>query len=210
MPLAAYSQLTIFDLDHTLLKASSSFRFGMYLYHHKAFSMVQMIRMTSIYFLHKTHFLSLFALHQAIFKILFHNREAAFFLKHVDQFLDDHLDTLIDQQLLGEFKRAQEAKHYIIILSSSPHFLVQAIAKRLGASSSQGSTYAVDIQGLFCHIPMVIDGHEKAKIAQTLATQMQIPMKDTYAYSDSILDLKLLQTVGVPIAVNPDKKTSKI
>ena len=42
-----------------------------------------------------------------------------------------------------------------------------------------------------------------------LATRAHINLPQSYAYSDSITDLPMLELVGHPVAVNPDKELAR-
>jgi phosphoserine phosphatase len=48
-------------------------------------------------------------------------------------------------------------------------------------------------------------GEEKARAARKIAAEQGYPLADCRAYSDSITDLPLLEAVGHPTAVNPDR-----
>src|SRR3990172_6982469 len=50
----------------------------------------------------------------------------------------------------------------------------------------------------------VIHGEAKARAVEELAGRWDIDLGESYAYSDSINDLPLLELVGHPQAVNPD------
>jgi hypothetical protein len=53
-------------------------------------------------------------------------------------------------------------------------------------------------------------GPGKAEAMLALAEQDDIDLEGSYAYSDSITDLPMLETVGNPVAVNPEKELRKV
>ena len=53
-------------------------------------------------------------------------------------------------------------------------------------------------------------GEAKAAQVRELAEQRGYSLARSYAYSDSVTDLPLLQTVGHPYAVNPDRSLRQI
>ena len=53
-------------------------------------------------------------------------------------------------------------------------------------------------------------GEAKASRVRELAGQRGYQLADCYAYSDSVTDLPLLETVGHPHAVNPDRSLRRI
>jgi hypothetical protein len=52
-------------------------------------------------------------------------------------------------------------------------------------------------------------GEGKAEALRELAERMSIDLEVSYAYSDSIADLPMLEAVGHPVAVNPDRDLRK-
>ena len=58
---------------------------------------------------------------------------------------------------------------------------------------------------------LLLDGVDAAPLAMyQLAARVGIDLSRSYAYSDSITDLPMLEAVGEPVAVNPDKDLRKI
>jgi phosphoserine phosphatase len=51
---------------------------------------------------------------------------------------------------------------------------------------------------------------EKVNRAEKFLKENNMTFEDSYFYSDSISDLPLLEKVGNPVCVNPDKKLAKI
>lgn len=197
--------LHIFDLDHTLFKKNASVSFGAYLYRNKEFSFFKMLHLLSLYSLHKCKLLSLPALHQTIFSNLFKNQSASHYMAEVQKFLDHHLQDLLDKII---FEKLQTARGETALLSSSPDFLVEAIAKRLNVNFWMGSTYVIE-NGVFSFLSHVVNGKDKALKARELSEKLQIPFSEITAYSDSFLDIPLLEMVGHPVTVNPDRRLLK-
>ena len=53
-------------------------------------------------------------------------------------------------------------------------------------------------------------GQAKADHVRDLAAQRGYRLEDCYAYSDSVTDLPLLELVGRPHAVNPDRELRRV
>ena len=53
-------------------------------------------------------------------------------------------------------------------------------------------------------------GEGKAEAIRELAGRVGIDLERSYAYSDSITDLPMLEAVGHPVAVNADKELRKV
>jgi phosphoserine phosphatase len=53
-------------------------------------------------------------------------------------------------------------------------------------------------------------GDARASFLRRLARQMGADLSASYAYGDSLSDLPMLETVGHPVAVNPDPRLRRI
>jgi HAD superfamily hydrolase (TIGR01490 family) len=93
-----------------------------------------------------------------------------------------------------------------IIISASPQELVEALAGELGLEGAIGTQgeivdgrYTGRLARPFCYAA------QKPVEAARIAGQRGYDLTRSAAYSDSISDLPLLQAVGRPVAVNPDR-----
>ncbi|MGN6445784.1 HAD family hydrolase [Amnibacterium sp.] len=98
-----------------------------------------------------------------------------------------------------------EAGHEVHLISATPDFLAQELARSLGATTGIGSGLEIE-DGVFTgrFTGGTMHGPEKARAAQALMADRGFAPADCYAYSDSSNDLPLLTAVGTPVAVNPD------
>jgi len=91
--------------------------------------------------------------------------------------------------------------------------LLEIIAKRLNIDFVIGTELEV-VKDRFSGkvIPPFCFGREKAeKVRKFLSGNgLMINFKESFAYSDSFFDLPLLELVGNPVVVEPDKKLLKI
>jgi HAD superfamily hydrolase (TIGR01490 family) len=56
----------------------------------------------------------------------------------------------------------------------------------------------------------VLSGRKKAEAAREVADALGVDMERSYAYADSHGDVELLESVGHPVAVNPDRKLRRL
>lgn len=99
----------------------------------------------------------------------------------------------------------KEAGHDVIIVSASATDLVEPIAKKLGADSVIATELEV-VDGTYTGTVLSFNkGPEKAAAIHQLATTKGYDLAASYAYSDSATDLPMLESVGHPVAVNPDR-----
>lgn len=203
-------QISIFDLDHTLLRANSSYRFGNYLYRHQAMSFFTLLVCLANYACHKGLGLSVKRIHQNIFKVLFNGRALSEIQGYVADFLDKELDSLINPIVYERLTLAQKNGHHTIILSSSPDFLVSAIAERLSVLEWKGTEFSTNSHGYLSHIVQLMEGTDKALYIKNLVKKNPVSFLDITFYTDSSLDLPALKLAGKPIGVAPDKKLKKL
>ena len=84
-------------------------------------------------------------------------------------------------------------------------------SKALGFHSIEGTQMEI-VDGLLTGRPIapLVEGSEKARRAQRMAHELGIDPADCVAYTDSIADLELLEWVGTPVAVGPDRELAAI
>jgi putative phosphoserine phosphatase / 1-acylglycerol-3-phosphate O-acyltransferase len=96
----------------------------------------------------------------------------------------------------------------LVLATTTPFDLVEAMASELGFEAVLATRYGVDGAGRYTGS---IDGEfvwsqGKARSAEVWARANQVDLADSYAYSDSVFDMPLLSMVGHPVAVNPDPR----
>jgi len=199
-----------FDLDHTLLKVNSSFSFGKYLYRQGFFSTVDMCKLAGLYALHKVNLLSISSLHHKIFARLFLGRSSQEFIQHAEAFIEEFLPLIANPLVIQELEKARNLGGFVAILSSSPSFLVQIIAKKINVTNWEASHYSLDENEHFSHISSLLLGHDKAEFVRIFAKEFAISLENITAYTDSFSDLPFLESAGNKVAVNPDRKLRAI
>lgn len=201
-----WSHLTVFDLDRTIVANNCSFGFCRYLVSQNVLPSSSLIYSLYCFIKHTFFGMSLLDLHNKVFEHLLRGKSLEILEDNVEPFLHDYLFSQIYAPVLSELRLAQHLGHYTLILSNSPSFLVEKIARLLGVNEWRATQYAVDKQKRLCHIASIMQGEEKASCVQEIAKKLSIGKEQITAYSDSFLDLPLLLTAGTPIAVNPDRK----
>lgn len=110
---------------------------------------------------------------------------------------------------LMELHRAEGRRIYIV--SSSPEEVVRPLARHFGVSGVIATRAEVGPDGRYTgELAFYAYGEQKAQAVQAIAGRTGLDLEGSYAYTDSITDLPMLEAVGNPVAVNPDKELRKV
>jgi len=129
---------------------------------------------------------------------------------HAERFVDLYIGEMVYFPAFERLRRAQHMGHYTCILSNSPSFLVRFIAVKFGVDGYRSSEYGVDKDQRLCQILKILQGEDKARSVEELLSGLNIQKEVSIAYSDSYLDLPFLLSAGTAVAVNPDRKLTRI
>lgn len=97
------------------------------------------------------------------------------------------------------------------IVSASPRGIVEPLAASLGMTGAIGTEGEV-VDGRFTGRlggPFIY-GPGKAQAIEKLASDRGYDLDLSYAYSDSVSDLPMMEVVGHPVAVNPDSELASV
>jgi HAD superfamily hydrolase (TIGR01490 family) len=197
--------LTLFDLDHTLLKVNVSFHFGVFLYRHKFLTTNKMLNMLIFYCCHKLGFITLPVLHQRAAGCFFQGKSIEALNDIIAHFLEKEFHRMANPPVVKQLRLAQSKGDYTIILSSSPDFIVRKIAEKFGVDEWAATQYAVSKDRKLGSIDRFMEGKDKAHYTLRKMADLNIPKERVTGYTDSSLDIPFLEAVGNAVAVNPDK-----
>lgn len=97
----------------------------------------------------------------------------------------------------------------VVVVSASGEEIVAPIARALGATHAMATRMVVADGKYTGEIAFYCYGEGKVQAIRELAAREGYPLEHCYAYSDSITDLPMLQVVGHPSVVNPDRALRK-
>jgi HAD superfamily hydrolase (TIGR01490 family) len=128
----------------------------------------------------------------------------------VSETLHEIVEPLIYAEAADLIEEHRLAGREIVIVSSSGADVVEPIGELLGADRVV-ATRMVSVDGRYTgEIEFYAYGENKAVAIRELAAAGGYDLADCYAYSDSITDLPMLEAVGHPTAVNPDRALRKV
>jgi len=129
----------------------------------------------------------------------------------VTETVDQVVTPLVYAEALAIMEDHRGAGRKVIVISASPEEIVRPLCRYLGIDEVIATRSAVDSEGRYTgELELYAYGPGKAEAMRVLAEEEGIDLDDSYAYSDSITDLPMLETVGNPVAVNPDAELRAI
>lgn len=98
------------------------------------------------------------------------------------------------------------------LVTAAPIELAETLARHLDMTGAIATVSEVDDQGYYTGrlVGSIMHGPEKAKAVAETAAELSIDLAECAAYSDSMNDLPLLESVGYPHAVNPEGELKRI
>ncbi|MDA8356649.1 MAG: HAD-IB family hydrolase [Actinomycetota bacterium] len=128
----------------------------------------------------------------------------------VRETLSDTIEPIIYREALDLMEEHRRAGHLVYLVSAAPEEIVQPLAELLGVDGSVASRAEVDAEGRYTgRMAFYAFGPAKASAVRRLAEQEGIDLALSTAYSDSATDLPMLESVGHPVAVNPDRSLAR-
>jgi HAD superfamily hydrolase (TIGR01490 family) len=206
------TEAAFFDLDKTIIAKSSVLAFGKPFYREGLLSKGAIVK--SIYA--QIVFMLVGADEEKMEKL----REAMLSLtkgwnqQHiadiVRETLDDVISPIVFAEALELFDQHHAAGRHVVIISSAPYEVVGPLGEFLGADEVIATRAAVDEEGNYTgELEFYAYGPFKAEQIKAIAAREGIDLTASYAYSDSVTDLPMLESVGHPVAVNPDKELAR-
>ncbi|MDQ3538165.1 MAG: HAD-IB family hydrolase [Actinomycetota bacterium] len=209
----AVRQAAFFDLDKTVLAKSSTLAFGRPLYREGLISPAVVAR--SVYGQLVLRLLGASAgrMERARVSLLELTRgwDAERVQRLVRETLQETIDPLVYSEALDLFDVHRRAGRDLYLVSWSGIEIVKPLAEYLGVAHVLASRPGIDADGRYDGtLDFYCYGEGKAKAIRAEAAARGIDLQASYAYSDSITDLPMLEAVGHPVVVNPDRRLRRI
>ena len=125
--------------------------------------------------------------------------------------LTDVIEPIIFDEALELIREHQHAGRKVFIVSASPEEIVAPLAQHLGVDEALATRAELDQAGRYSgRTEFYCYGPEKAVAIREVAHRDGIDLTRSFAYSDSATDIPMLEVVGCPVAVNPDRELLKV
>jgi HAD superfamily hydrolase (TIGR01490 family) len=206
-------EAAFFDLDKTVIAKASMVAFGGHFYRRGMISRRYLVRglWAQLIYLH------LGASEEKLARI----RESTLALTRgweqrqvrdiVAETLAEVVEPIIYAEALDLIELHRAAGRRVYLISASPAEIVEPLGRFLGVDSVIASQARVDVDGRYTgEMEIYAYGPYKADLVRATAACDGIDLAASYAYSDSATDLPLLEAVGHPVVVNPDRVLARV
>jgi HAD superfamily hydrolase (TIGR01490 family) len=201
-----------FDLDKTIIAKSSALAFSRSFYAGGLINRRSVLRSTYAQFV----FLIGGADHDQMEKMreYLSRMVTGWPVDTVREIVADTLHNIVDPLVYDEAVSLIEEHHLagrdVIIVSASGAEMVEPIGELLGVDAVIATQLAIEDGRYTGEIEFYAYAENKASAIEELAALRGYDLDRSYAYSDSITDVHMLEVVGHPHAVNPDKELRRV
>ena len=127
----------------------------------------------------------------------------------VGETLHDIVDPLVFAEAANLIADHKLCGRDVVVVSASGEEIVAPIARALGATHAMATRMVVEDGKYTGEVAFYCYGEGKVEAIRELAAREGYALEHCYAYSDSITDLPMLEAVGHPTVVNPDRALRK-
>ena len=129
----------------------------------------------------------------------------------VAETLDEVVEPIVYDEALQLIRHHRQEGHLVVLISASPEEIVAPLGAYLGSDVVIATRARLDEHGRYSgELEFYSYGPAKAVAMEELAAARDLRLAGCLAYSDSATDLPMLEAVGHPIVVNPDRALARI
>jgi HAD superfamily hydrolase (TIGR01490 family) len=195
-----------FDLDRTLIRRSSMLALAPTLRRHGLIGWRSLARASvwhAVYLIRGVSSRELSQVAEQTFKLM-----RGWPVEELRALIADQIEPLAAlafPDAISRMRAHQERGEGAIVVSSSLQDLVEPLAARLGLDGAIASQAEIRDGRYTGGVETFLHGAAKAGAVRSYAAAHAIDLAASSAYTDSRSDIELLQAVGHPFAVNPDR-----
>lgn len=200
------------DLDRTIIAGSSSLMLGRTLFREGLLDPATVVRSTYarlVYQLVGADHARMERMREVALEVT-RGWDAAQVRRLARETLEEAVPPLVHAEALEVIATHRERGHDVWIVSSSGEEVVEPIAEHLGITDVVASRGNVDADGRYDGtVEFYAYADAKAEAIRDIAALRGYDLTASWAYSDSITDLPMLEAVGNAVAVNPDRELAR-
>ncbi|NOZ29639.1 MAG: HAD family hydrolase [Chloroflexi bacterium] len=200
-----------FDLDYTILTASSGRLFVRYLRQTRAISRRQELAIWAWAGMYMAHVIDYPRLIARLIADIVGEDEAATWALCLRWF-DEMVVEYVSEDARRAIERHRAEGHRVAIVTAATPYAAGPVAAHLGLGGDVLATRLEVRDGRFTGriVEPACYGVGKVYWAERYAAERGVDLSQSYFYTDSARDLPLLERVGHPVAVNPDRRLRRI
>lgn len=194
-----------FDIDDTLIKGSAGGYLIRHLYRERFIRLATVLRLGYYVLLYRLNRLRQTEVYRWGYGLC-GDRSVTQVKQILDAAFERYVCRRVYRGALSLLREHRERGHLVVAISGAPDYMVERLCELLGIehfiatkTPIVGDRVTRDVEEPICY------GAGKALFAAEFATLHGIDLRASYFYSDSASDLPLLERVGNPIAVNPQR-----
>jgi HAD superfamily hydrolase (TIGR01490 family) len=197
--------LAFFDMDKTLLSKSSGTLYIKYLAKRR---MITPAQFAGVMLVSAQYSLNLLNFPKALARLSRHVKggDAAATRQLCDQWVQEDVLRFVAPRALARLREHEQRGDTVLLLSASTQFAVEPVARHLNVPyrctelEVADGIFTGNIVGESCY------GDGKRVWGERIAGERGVPLADVTFYTDSFSDHTLLDVVGHPVVINPDRK----
>ena len=194
-----------FDIDDTLIKGSAGGYLIRHLYHEGLIRFVTVLRLGYYIGLYRLNRLNRTEVYRWGYGLC-GDRPVALVKQILDAAFERYVVPRVYRGALDLVQQHRRQNHVVVAISGAPDYMVERVCRLLGIEHFIATKTPIvddrvtrDVQEPICY------GTGKLQFALEFAAHHDIDLRSSYFYSDSASDLPLLEHVGNPVAVNPQR-----
>ncbi|MET0953875.1 MAG: HAD family hydrolase [Aeromicrobium sp.] len=201
-----------FDLDKTIIAKSSTLAFGKPFYEGGLLSRRAVLRSAYANFMFSVSG----ADHDQLEKMrayltqMVTGWDVEVVRQSVAETLHSIIDPIVFEEAVDLIEMHQAAGRDVVIVSASGSEVVEPIGAMLGVDHVIATTLVAEDGRYTGDVEFYAYGPHKADAMRALAEERGYDLAASFAYSDSETDVPMLEAVGHPFAVNPDKALRRV
>jgi HAD superfamily hydrolase (TIGR01490 family) len=202
-------EAAFFDLDKTIIAGSSALAFGKPLYRQGFLGRRTLARLGIAQISYMLFGADEDSLEKARDEML--DLVAGWHKSEIDAMVMESMSEVIEPLVFAEalflIDEHKRAGREVYVVSASPEEFVRPIARMVGIDRVIATRIRTDRLGRFVpELDQYVMGPGKVEAMERAAERDGIDLSRSFAYTDSFSDMPMLELVGNPIAVNPERE----
>ena len=201
----------LFDMDRTLLKANTALLYTRYRRDRGEISWPSVLRVS---FWYAKYALGVIDAEKVALSALreFAGRAERELVENSEPWFRDYVLEHVRETARKVVERHRQSGDHLAIVTGATPYAAGPLARELDIQHLVCSELEIDAQGCLTGRPRDPLCYGRGKVLRTteLAARLGFELKEAVFYSDSITDLPLLEQVGTPVAVCPDRRLRSV